>query len=77
MTIRGAGTAAVVLAALAGCASHEVDVKPIEVKPIHLTVDINLKIQRELDDFFDFQDVIDDETTGDTDEETVSKEGDA
>lgn len=36
------------------CVSHRVEVEPIEVKPIHLTVDINLKVQRELDQFFDF-----------------------
>jgi len=34
----------------AGCIStkHEVEVKPIEVKPMHITVDVNLKIQNEL-----------------------------
>lgn len=36
------------------CVSHRVELEPIEVKPIHLTVDINLKVQRELDEFFDF-----------------------
>ena len=37
------------------CLSHDVKIEPIEVKPIHLTMDVNLKIQRELDDFFDFE----------------------
>jgi len=36
--------------ALAGCAT--VTVAPIEVKPIHITVDVNVKIDRALDDFF-------------------------
>ena len=35
---------------LAGCAT--VTVAPIEVKPIHITVDVNVKIDRALDDFF-------------------------
>jgi hypothetical protein len=29
---------------------------PVEVKPIHIVADINLRIDRELDDFFAFQD---------------------
>jgi hypothetical protein len=54
-------TAPVVLCAVA-CAScarldtrSEVDVKPIEVKPIHITVDVNVRIDRELDQFFAFE----------------------
>ncbi len=31
---------------------HEVQVDPIEVKPIHITIDVNIKIDRALDDFF-------------------------
>ena len=34
----------------------EVDVKPIEVKPIHITVDVNVRVDRELDQFFSFED---------------------
>ena len=26
--------------------------EPIEVKPIHITVDLNVKVERALDDFF-------------------------
>lgn len=40
---------------IAGCVSHNVKSEPIEIKPIHITMDINLKVQRELDDFFDFE----------------------
>jgi hypothetical protein len=36
--------------ALASCAT--VTVAPIEVKPIHITLDVNVKIDRALDDFF-------------------------
>ena len=30
----------------------EVEVKPIEIKPVHITLDINIKIEKALDDFF-------------------------
>ncbi len=41
------------LFALAGCqTSHQVEVKPIEVKPIHITIDVNVKVDRALDNFF-------------------------
>jgi hypothetical protein len=36
--------------ALGGCLS--VKTEPIEVKPIHVTVDVNVKVDRALDDFF-------------------------
>jgi Skp family chaperone for outer membrane proteins len=36
-----------------GCSSsHKVEVAPIEVKPIHITIDVNVKIAKDLDDFF-------------------------
>ncbi len=39
--------------ALAGCStSHEVEVKPVEIKPIHITIDVNVKVDRALDNFF-------------------------
>ena len=33
---------------------HEVDVAvaPVEVKPIHITIDVNVRVDRALDDFF-------------------------
>ncbi len=31
---------------------HEVKVAPVEVKPIHITIDVNVRIDRALDDFF-------------------------
>lgn len=41
------------LVILAGCqTSHEVEVKPVEIKPIHITIDVNVKVQKALDDFF-------------------------
>jgi len=40
---------------LGGCIEHRVKTEPIEVKPIHITVDVNVKVDRELDDFFAFE----------------------
>lgn len=33
---------------------HKVEVQtaPLEVKPIHITIDVNIKVDRALDDFF-------------------------
>lgn len=33
-----------------GCVSFRTE--PIEVKPIHITVDVNVKVDKALDDFF-------------------------
>ena len=41
-----------------GCTKHEVEtrsqveVAPVEIKPIHITIDVNIKVDRALDDFF-------------------------
>ena len=41
------------LGSLFACATrHEVEVKPVEIKPIHITIDVNVKVDRALDDFF-------------------------
>ena len=45
----------VLLLTAAGCSiktENEVNVKPIEIKPIHIKIDVNVKIDKELDDFF-------------------------
>jgi hypothetical protein len=39
--------------ALSACTSHRVEVAPVEVKPIHITIDVNVKIDRELDNYLD------------------------
>ncbi|WP_394713366.1 hypothetical protein [Desulfogranum marinum] len=31
---------------------RQVKIDPIEVKPIHITIDVNVKIDKALDDFF-------------------------
>lgn len=44
---------------LASCTKHEVDIKPtqhtINVEPIFMTIDVNIRIQRELGEFFDYE----------------------
>ncbi|MFM8338066.1 MAG: hypothetical protein ACKODK_21125 [Opitutaceae bacterium] len=42
--------ASLLLLFLAGCLSVKTD--PIEVKPIHITVDVNVKVDKALKDFF-------------------------
>ncbi len=43
---------------LGGCtkhqieSSHQVQIAPLEVKPIHITIDINIKVDKALDDYF-------------------------
>jgi len=41
------------LLALSACTSHKVEVAPVEIKPIHITIDVNVKIDRELDNYLD------------------------
>ena len=43
------------LAALGGCSKHTVDVQPIRIEPIYVTIDVNVKVDRELDEFFDYK----------------------
>ena len=53
-TIRFAAAVVAVSLLLPGCIklTTENEIKPIEVKPIHITVDVNVKVDRALDDFF-------------------------
>jgi hypothetical protein len=37
---------------VSACTRHEIQVAPVEVKPIHITVDVNVRVDRALDDFF-------------------------
>ncbi|GEM_PF-238823 len=54
-----------------GCStSHKVEVAPVEVKPIHITIDVNVKVDRELDSFF--SDI--DETAAEHQEETNAQQ---
>ena len=50
------------------CTQHKVEVAPVEIKPIHITIDVNIKVDKALDDFFgdidDSQDVADETPSG-------------
>ncbi|MBI4792363.1 MAG: YnbE family lipoprotein [Deltaproteobacteria bacterium] len=47
------------LCLLCACTKHEIEsrsevqVAPVEIKPIHITIDINIKVDRALDNFFE------------------------
>jgi hypothetical protein len=44
-----------------GCTQHKVEVAPVEVKPIHITIDVNVKVDKALDDFFGDVDSVEEE----------------
>ena len=45
--------ALLVLMVIPACVRHSVEVAPVEIKPIHITIDVNVKIDRELDNYLD------------------------
>jgi hypothetical protein len=45
----------ILLLLAAGCSGPMMKIRH-EVEPIYVTVDVNIKVQRELDDFFGFED---------------------
>ena len=51
-------TAIFLLFAAFGCTKHEietrsqVEVAPVEIKPIHITIDVNIRVDKALDNFF-------------------------
>lgn len=49
------GAALMFVFIVGGCTRHTVDVQPIRVEPIHMTLDVNIRVDRELDRFFDFE----------------------
>lgn len=56
------------------CTSHRVGIDPIEIKPIKVTVDVNVQVQRKLDDFFDFEDELVAPDSGETKTEDAKSE---
>ena len=43
---------AVFIFVVQACTQHKVEVAPVEIKPIHITIDVNVKVDKALDDFF-------------------------
>ncbi len=38
---------------ITGCSiTHKVQVTPVEIKPIHIIIDVNVKVDKALDNFF-------------------------
>ncbi|MGD9080116.1 MAG: YnbE family lipoprotein [Desulfobacterales bacterium] len=50
--------------AAVSCTQHKVEVAPVEVKPIHITIDVNVKVDRALDDFFSDIDTAEEQIEG-------------
>jgi len=53
------GTISILLLLMSlGCTKHQVETKsqvevaPLEIKPIHITIDVNIRVDKALDDFF-------------------------
>ncbi len=44
--------AGIILLVALGCTQHKVEVAPVEIKPIHITIDVNVKVDKARDDFF-------------------------
>ncbi len=60
-----------------GCNTrHRVTVDPVEFKPIHLTLEVNITLQRELDDFFDFEETFAEEDETESDATAPSEDTD-
>ena len=63
------GLGALLFVAAYGCSQHQVEVAPVEVKPIHITIDVNIRMQKALDDFFDeidaAEEALDSQASGD------------
>lgn len=43
---------AILIFSLQACTQHKVEVAPVEIKPIHITIDVNVKVDKALGDFF-------------------------
>lgn len=41
---------------------HAVEVEPVEIKPIHITIDVNVRVEKALEDFFGDIDEAEEET---------------
>jgi len=50
--VRWLAPAAGLILLSAACTRHDVTVAPVEVKPIHITIDVNVRVDRALDNYF-------------------------
>jgi hypothetical protein len=68
--MRGLAAVIATLAVATSC-KHTVKVEPVRIEPIHLTVDLNIKVDRKLDEFFAY----DEEASEQHDEADPDTEG--
>ncbi len=61
-------TLAALAAAALACGCQPTVVVQHKVDPIYITIDINLKVDQELDEFFAFEEELEDEATDETEE---------
>ncbi|MCK5232093.1 MAG: YnbE family lipoprotein [Desulfobulbaceae bacterium] len=60
--IAGILLVAVFVMLLSACSTrHQVEIKPMEIKPIHITIDVNIRVEKALDDYFSDIDELEDE----------------
>jgi len=50
--VRKVAVAALIFTSFACQSKHDINVEPVEIKPIHITIDVNVRIEKALDDFF-------------------------
>ena len=43
----------IIVLEVTSCTQHKVELTPVEIKPIHITIDVNVKVDKALDEFFD------------------------
>ena len=54
MRWRGVAVVIAALGLLPSC-KHQVEIEPVKIEPIHLTVDLNVRVDRKLDEFFAYE----------------------
>jgi hypothetical protein len=62
MKLLGYAATVAALMVLPSC-THKVEVEPLRIEPIHLTVDLNIRVDRELDEFFAYEEEAPEEGT--------------
>ena len=57
MRTRGCAAVMAAFLLLPSC-KHTVEVEPLKIEPIHLTIDLNVHVDRKLDEFFAYEEVV-------------------
>jgi hypothetical protein len=62
----GSLLAGTLVCASTGCTHHTIEVQPIRIEPMFLTVDVNLRLDRQLEESFGFEDRIEQRVANET-----------